>query len=350
MGNDIARGYDFSGSSPNNLVTAEKLNTLVDEAEIKTTFVSSKEAVVETQSDDVLLLLRGSVYKKVTVGNAITAARGRPGATNLKIVWASNSSVSVTADYVLMRNATNGNLYLTTSFSVTADFSNGVAVNGLDTGVEAANTWYYLHAISDGTNDRLIITANANGPTLPTGYVYSAFLGALQNDNSSNLRFFMQHGSNVTIENPYDGTTTGDSRHLNPQTNSADFTSVAPVSADTLQAVSLARCVPPNIVASVTGIIGVTGNTAVTRYVSIATNGSGNTLSAIGNTTGHTMRRLVGFVPTTTSANANPGSSFGFQDVAAFTVPVRDSQQIVWASSSSTGSIHTMRITGYTLA
>jgi len=34
----------------------------------------------------------------------------------------------------------------------------------------SADTWYYLWAISDGVNDRLLLSASATSPSLPSGY------------------------------------------------------------------------------------------------------------------------------------------------------------------------------------
>lgn len=62
--------------------------------------------------------------------------------------------------------------------------------NGLDTGSEAGNTWYYLWAIrksSDGTVGGLLSTSRTS-PTMPSGYDQKALLPlAIRNDGSSNI-------------------------------------------------------------------------------------------------------------------------------------------------------------------
>lgn len=70
--------------------------------------------------------------------------------------------------------------------------------NGLDTGAEAANTWYYLWLIkksSDGTVAALW-SASRTAPTMPSGYDTKCLLPfAARNDGSSNIIPFKVIGS-----------------------------------------------------------------------------------------------------------------------------------------------------------
>ena len=63
-------------------------------------------------------------------------------------------------------------------------------VNGLDTGVEAADTWYYIYVIVDDS-DVLpvagIFSVNSTSPTLPAGYDRFRFIGAARNNEISSL-------------------------------------------------------------------------------------------------------------------------------------------------------------------
>lgn len=114
-----------------------------------------------------------------------------------------NSKVNITADEVLLKNA-SGSPLLVSTVSVTLDASLGVALNGFATGVlESASRWYYIWLISDGTNVRSVmedagVTFNQPaGPDLSnaafTGYTYKALVGAVRNDGSSNfIKFFQQ--------------------------------------------------------------------------------------------------------------------------------------------------------------
>jgi hypothetical protein len=66
--------------------------------------------------------------------------------TNLKIAndaVSPNSKMVITADEAILKSAA-GVAVLHTGVSVTVDITLGVAVNGLDAGAEAANTWHHL--------------------------------------------------------------------------------------------------------------------------------------------------------------------------------------------------------------
>ena len=73
--------------------------------------------------------------------------------------------------------------------------------DGLDTGSEAPNTWYYKHIIHDPsgptTAGLLSLSATHGGLTLPSGYTHSALVGAARNDGSSNFLNFSQIGCDV---------------------------------------------------------------------------------------------------------------------------------------------------------
>lgn len=97
-----------------------------------------------------------------------------------------NSKMDITADEVVLKTS-DGVAYLASTVSVTADMSLGVSANGLDAGTEAANTWYYLWLIYNGTTVASLISTSATAPTLPTGYTHKALVGQVRNDNSSNF-------------------------------------------------------------------------------------------------------------------------------------------------------------------
>lgn len=78
----------------------------------------------------------------------------------------------------------------------TADIT-ASGVNGLDTGVEAANTWYYVWVIGDsnGVNPgRLLISLSTTeaGLTYPAGYDRARMVLSIRNNPSSNIREFFQ--------------------------------------------------------------------------------------------------------------------------------------------------------------
>ena len=114
-------------------------------------------------------------------------------AIGLVCTRASASTISVTADAMWLSNSSGG-VKRFTAVSETASIAASGA-NGIDTGAEAGNTWYYLYVIGklDGTVDSLL-SLSATAPTLPSGYVFSALVSAIRNDGSSNFRDQIQHG------------------------------------------------------------------------------------------------------------------------------------------------------------
>lgn len=65
---------------------------------------------------------------------------------------------------------------------------------GLDTGSVASNTYYYLFAIYDPTNDitDFLFSTSKTNPTLPTNYTKQKRIGSLRTEGSANIRAFDQ--------------------------------------------------------------------------------------------------------------------------------------------------------------
>lgn len=74
--------------------------------------------------------------------------------------------------------------------------------NGLDTGAEAADTWYYIWMIyNPGTQETAgLLSASATSPTLPSGFTKKRLVGAVRNNGSSDFILFVQRGVDVAIE------------------------------------------------------------------------------------------------------------------------------------------------------
>jgi hypothetical protein len=123
---------------------------------------------------------------------------GLEGYKNLVMAYASATTVTVTADKVQLANSDNEVIVLD-SLSETLDITDA-GVNGLDTGAEANSTWYHAWAIAkaDGTLDGLF-SASATAPTLPAGYSYKCYLGAVYNNSSGNFVGFYQYNNIVSI-------------------------------------------------------------------------------------------------------------------------------------------------------
>lgn len=104
---------------------------------------------------------------------------------NLVVSYATAATFSIAADTVILSDGTEMRGF--NSLSETVDITASGA-NGLDTGSEANNTWYYIWAVAkpDGTLDGLLSTSSS-APTLPIGYTFQGLLGAVFNDGASNF-------------------------------------------------------------------------------------------------------------------------------------------------------------------
>jgi hypothetical protein len=103
-----------------------------------------------------------------------------------------NTKIDVTATQALLVNS-SGNVTYITSPSVTIDLTT-VGANGLDAGVIAATTWYYVYLISNSVTTAGIASLSATTPTLPTGYVFTMRVGAMKTDGTSALLRTIQKG------------------------------------------------------------------------------------------------------------------------------------------------------------
>jgi hypothetical protein len=76
--------------------------------------------------------------------------------------------------------------------------------NGLDTGAEAANSWYFIWLIKNPVTGEVagLLSLSATAPTLPSGFTLKRLVGAARNDGSSNLVPFHQVGASVHYPTP----------------------------------------------------------------------------------------------------------------------------------------------------
>lgn len=136
--------------------------------------------------------------------NVLAAARNLVGA------YASATTVTYTADYIVVVDQTSTTVFLLlSSYNKTADITVSGA-GGLDTGAEAANTWYHVWAIakSDGTQS-ILLSTSATAPTMPSGYTYKSYQGAVFNNGSSDFNPFKQRGAIVSSQNNSNALTNG---------------------------------------------------------------------------------------------------------------------------------------------
>ena len=93
----------------------------------------------------------------------------------------------------------DGSEVVTVSSNITVDItSNGV--NGLDTGSEASDTWYYIWLIYNGSTAAGLLSTSSISPTMPSGYTKKRLVGAVRNDGSGNFHAFLQYEKDVKYQ------------------------------------------------------------------------------------------------------------------------------------------------------
>jgi hypothetical protein len=92
----------------------------------------------------------------------------------------------VTADELIVKDG--GGIGLLLSGVNVAITMGAAGLNSLDTGTEAASTWYYLWVVSDGTNVAGLFSTSAVDCATLGAYTFKALVGAVYNDASSNFR------------------------------------------------------------------------------------------------------------------------------------------------------------------
>ena len=98
---------------------------------------------------------------------------------NLSIKVATTTTITCAADYITVSDGTN---FKTLAFSGVINLGTSGALNTLDTGIIAINTWYAIWAIAkaDGTLPGFLASTSFSLPTLPSGYTLAARVGAVQ--------------------------------------------------------------------------------------------------------------------------------------------------------------------------
>lgn len=198
----ITPGYTYA---TNGEVTAVNLGQLVSQATItgidqsnlasgfglvitSSTQPSNTNAIwIDSSTGNTPKYYTGSVWTAIGTGTTTTGIGGV--FRNLKSFWASNSTWTVTADEINVKDASNNDLRLT-ALSATLNSASSNGINALDTGTKANNTIYYIWVLAkaDGTKGIIYSLATAFGSvTLPSGYTYGALVSCLATNNSGNF-------------------------------------------------------------------------------------------------------------------------------------------------------------------
>ena len=95
----------------------------------------------------------------------------------------------------------DGSYLVTLASDVTADITVSGA-GGLDSGIEATDTWYYIYVIYDSTNGNVAALLSASGttPTLPGTYDKKRLVGVVRNNSSSDFYAFVQRDEYVGVQ------------------------------------------------------------------------------------------------------------------------------------------------------
>jgi hypothetical protein len=159
----------------------------------------------DVAGDDVVAILdiSDTEVKKLTKNGlviALAAPAVRDLTRNLISKYVTAATADIDADEIIVTDSTGVALKLS-SINLTVDIGASGA-NGLDTGSEAASTWYYMWAIYNATTTTIagLLSVSSSDPTLPSGYTYKARIGAVYNDSGSDFAYFFQRDNVVSID------------------------------------------------------------------------------------------------------------------------------------------------------
>lgn len=193
-------GSSASTTYPMYLIRFNAANTLVNSANLNILNGSSR---LTASADQGLYFYSGAgVWYEL----AYFPAAVRVGVTGANALYIHNNAVTpatqidIVASEVVMDNGAGGSYYVENYGTCTINLAvNGA--NGLDTGAVAANTWYYLYAIGQGTTTNVCLAStSATAPTMPGVYTYKARLGAIRTlSGAATLWSFQQRGNETWV-------------------------------------------------------------------------------------------------------------------------------------------------------
>lgn len=116
--------------------------------------------------------------------------KNNAGTPATQIDWSSASAVLI--------NPTGNVPTYVTSVSGTINLTNGTVTstcNGMDGEVRGTSRWLYLYMINNGTTTCGLASSSSSAPTLPSGYTFVTYMGAMSVDGSGNLLNTIQKGN-----------------------------------------------------------------------------------------------------------------------------------------------------------
>lgn len=361
---DVVAGFQFSNTSPNNIVNAGNLNALVGSAVISGLFYTAKPLQNSMAADDLLLLWGPALnsgaggFYQIAQNLAFAGPVSQRGITGLVASCTDGANISIAFTSATLRTASGQSLILGTNAGIVINVTGtqtGTLVNGRDVATKfiAATTstpqWAYFFVISDGTNVYGLVSQSPTAPVVPNGAAgtcnYWALAGVMATDASANPLKFYQTGKEVVWKDLFTAygapNTVFDPYTLNGSGVAAVFDSLRPHVTGTnagFQTVDLTRCVPPSVASKVRLFYGSSGTDA---RVSIFGSDVEGTLPVADVTTFSGM--LLLYPP-----NADTTASvFGFEQGVVFEIQLTTSQQIWWATPST--GLKALRCLGFTL-
>lgn len=159
--------------------------------------------VVDGSDGDVIQKVGG---EWVAVSLSIPAQNLPFGVENLQIRTegytdgSTGDTITATADKVVVYDGATPKTLI--NFNKTADIT-ASGVNGLDTGVVVAETWYYLYAIYNGVSQNSILSASSVTPVLPAGYTFFRIIGVTRSVGGGGLYNSYQNDDRFYWHLPY---------------------------------------------------------------------------------------------------------------------------------------------------
>jgi hypothetical protein len=150
----------------------------------------SVEAIYNVGTDTWDLLMPGLTAKQLVIGTAANAQNLVGSRTNV-------TTVNVTTDQILVQNASKA-VHLLSAVNISPAIT-GAGAGGLDTGAEAASTWYYIWVIWNSATNSVtgLLSTSSTAPTMPAGYDYKALVSVVRNDAGSNFVDYYQQGRDI---------------------------------------------------------------------------------------------------------------------------------------------------------
>jgi hypothetical protein len=156
----------------------------------------------EIQAGGVYFAVYNATLDGFVVINVPDIPKPRSGLQEAKNLYIENdgvSTVTITAEELFV-GTTADQLVRLLSVSTSVDLSVS-GDGGMDTGTEPASKILYLHVIFNSTSGAVSAVASLDRyhPTVPAGYDYKVYVGAVKNDGSSNLILSRQWGKDTYI-------------------------------------------------------------------------------------------------------------------------------------------------------